>query len=737
MKSTELFDLLGEIDDKFYREARIPDEQHGFEVVSEHRPFRGFMSIFLPIAACVAIIVAVAVGANFVSRNAGILPPNEFDSDSSADVTLSSDSSVSSSDMNSSTSSKESSVPAQNDREIRLEDYPPIDFDTVPDIKGSGLETQMSQQDKKLQKATLATIKCGDYELYMLGEDIHIDSSYNDNLLYSYYMQLAVAKDGEVISSDGPHTFSVSMGQGGYKLYAFDLTNYLEYYELNGANLVIFKYHSPNQETLTEYEYECTFFTITDGGELRLLMGDDSGIGGSGIGTTAYLNESYTVDTENNILSDRDVVYKLNCENFGENPYDAPHYTVSAVPQNVGYEIDLSEYPQVKISEIPDVGNNPDDTTNALPKATIAQKEFGGYTLSLIGENVRTSLLLQKGDDMKFMADSVRSVISKNGVVIRQTNENGTGVRTLMLTEQEAYDLLPDAYEMKDGIVFGLDKKSVQLSGMPSFGKVDVYDFEKEVFYNMSEFDADYYTLFIDNDNDPYMGEVPMGTREEKITVIPEENALIRGNEKFNFDFGMLRVTLSQVGVDMTESIEQSLPLYKEFDADMLNTIQEHVLFDVKECGEYKFYLLGHGALSHGEKDTLVTSYRVDYAGLYIAVEKGGKIVDCIAADNSQLLYWVYISDYIKPFEMKDGTGFVMAYIIEPRGKYENVSMIYKIENDKVTKLKYDMDFAPAPATGSPHYVGENFKVDFEKNAIVDDDGTITIDFNSNTFSRS
>lgn len=29
MKSDKLFDLLGEIDDKFYEEARIPDEQYG------------------------------------------------------------------------------------------------------------------------------------------------------------------------------------------------------------------------------------------------------------------------------------------------------------------------------------------------------------------------------------------------------------------------------------------------------------------------------------------------------------------------------------------------------------------------------------------------------------------------------------------------------------------------------------------------------------------------------------
>ncbi|MBD5128689.1 MAG: hypothetical protein HDT43_02005 [Ruminococcaceae bacterium] len=733
MKSTELFDLLGEIDDKFYEEARIPDELHGDEIVSEHRPFSGFMSIFLPIAACVAMIVAVGFGANFVKRNAGIVIPNTFDSDSSAENSISSEV-VSSDDVNSSSSSEDSSVPVQNDREIRLEDYPPIDFDTVPDMEGGPFETQLTQQDKKLQKATLETLQCGEYTLYMLGEYLYTDKTNEPDILYSYNVKLALAKDGKVISTDGTHTTSVSMGQGGYRLYLGNLiytadtgnNTCLEYYELNGGNLVIFKYETPGIAG-----WECTFFTITDDGELRLLMGDLSGIGGAAMDVETYLLPGYIVDSEANTLTMEDDVYTFNVENFALNPYEAAHYTASSE-----YRFpDLSKYPFVDISEIPDVGNDPNDTTNALPKATIAEKQVGDYTLSLIGENVRTSLLVQKDDDLRFMADGVCSVISRDGNVIRVTGENGTGVRTLMLTEQEAYDLLPDAYELKDGIVFGLDKKSVQPSGMPSFGKVDVYDFDKEVFYNMSEFTADYYTLFIDNDNDPYMGEVPMGNGDNEMTVVPEENALIRGNEKFNFDFGNLRVTLSQVGVDMTESIEQSLPLYKEFDADAINTVQERVVFDVKECGEYKFYLLGHGAVA--KETEIMTSPMVDYAVLYIAVEKGGKIVDCIAADNrSHLLHWVYISDYIKPFEMKDGIGFVMAYIIEPRGRDENVSMIYKIENDKVTKLKYDMDFAPAPATGSPQCVGD-FEVDFENNALVDYYGTLTIDFNNNTFSRS
>lgn len=143
MKSTELFDLLGEIDDKFFVEARIPEEQHGVEVVSEHRPIRGFLGIFLPIAACVAIIAAVAVGANILSKNAGFIGPNDPDSELSSDAPFTSDNTASS---ESSSTTSTSSVPdVSNDIERLteaelLENYPPIDLDSVPDIKGSGLE---------------------------------------------------------------------------------------------------------------------------------------------------------------------------------------------------------------------------------------------------------------------------------------------------------------------------------------------------------------------------------------------------------------------------------------------------------------------------------------------------------------------------------------------------------------------------------------------------------------------
>ncbi len=719
MKSTELFELLGEIDDKFYEEARIPDEQHGVEVVSEHRPIRGFLGIFLPIAACVAIIAAVVIGADIISKNAGFVGPNNPDSELSSDAPFTSDSGVSSVETSSSTSSEDSSVPVITDNEvIRLEDYPPIDLEKVPDLNGSGFETQMTQQDKKLQKATLETLKCGEYELYMLGEYIHIDKSSDPELLYSYHVKLALAKDGKVLSDDAPHTRSVSMGQAGYSFNTGNLgyiadkkeNVYLEYYELSSAPLIIFKYPGELGPDAS-IGYEATFFSIVDD-ELMPLMGSFTDIGGAEFDMNTELTPSYKVDERKNTLTDGDLVYTFACENFGKNPYDnAPHFTVSIRSQeDIGF--DLSEYPMVDMSEIPDAGDNPNDITNALPKATIAEKQVGEYTLSIIGENLRTSFVIQKDDEnTRFMADGVCSVISRDGKVIHVTGENGTGVRTLILTEKGFTDLLPDAYEMKDGIVFGLDKKSVQLPGTPTYGTI-----KNDVMIEFTTSPLGY------DERDPFDGTV--SEANGKVTLLPEENALILDGKKYVFDFDKVTYTETVIGSD-----EINIGDYKPYNENTFD-IQQRVILDVKEAAEYRFYLLGHGVRPADE-------VLVDYDKLFIAVEKNGEIVARVDADDSFSLVGLKISDYLHPFEMKDSMGFVMYSAFEPWAGVDHYAMLYKIENDTITKLKYDKDYAPAPATGSAQYVGGDFKVDFEKNAIVDDKGTITIDFESNTYSRS
>lgn len=702
MKNSELFDILGEIDDKYFEEAKQPDVQHGELVVAESSPFRSFMSIFAPIAACAAVIVAVVIGANLIKGNAGLAGPT--DSDSVSDVPLSSDiSTVSEPESTVSSSESESSVPPVNNNEIRIEDYPPIDLATVPDIKGSGLETQFGDSyDKLLHKATLATLKCGEYELYMLGRDIHIDTSVEPYPLYSYDMTLAVVKDGKVISFDGPHTFSVSMGQGGYKLVAFDLSNYLEYYELNGSNLVIFKYHEPGGREEYIEDYECTFFSLADDGKLNFLMGDRSGIGGASMGIVAYLNDGYTVDPEANTLTDDYAVYQFNCENFELNPYEAIHYTTKM-------NLDLSEYPLLDMSQVPDVANIK-ELNECLPKAKLAEKQVGYYTLTLIGEYIRSP---KQVNPETIMASNVRTVVSHNGKIV-YINEP----RAIECDINYLDDELMAAYELNYGVVFETDNGFCRIQG-DQMVKFTVYLSATEG----QEYDHDGYNLHAE--------PIPL----------PEENALIlNGVIRYTFDFNTTTVTSSY---NDELDFPNSLLGYKPYDKDSAD-YQSKVILEEKEMAGYKFYLLGNNVKIFDFFDEMrgTTTSKFSFTNLYVYIEKNGERIDCIDAFTTNVKQYDtdMISQHLRPFEMKDGIGFVMYCNLEVNGA-NPYAMIYKLENDKITQLKYDMDFAPASATGSPWALPLNYTVVPEENAIVYDyhgeQDKITLDFKNNSFSMN
>ena len=696
MKSSELFDILGQIDDKFFEEAKQPDAQEGEIIIAETTPFGRVIRIFAPIAACAAVIVAVIFGANFINRNSGLVGPNE--SDSSSDVTLSSDNSAVS-DSNSSTSESDSSVPV-DDRKIRIEDYPPINIAEVPDIKASGLEAQMGDYEL-LKKATLATLKCGEYDLYMLGESIHMDKSYNDNLLYSYDVKLAVVKDGEVVSVDGPHTTSVSMGQGGYKLCAFDLINYLEYYEMNGANLVIFKYHSPDRENEIEYVYESTFLTISDDGEITFLMGDFSGINRDKIGIVAYLNESYTVDAENNTLRDREVVYKFNCENFALNPYDAVHFTAK-------YDLDLSDYPMLDMEQVPDTAAIK-DWEECLQKATLTEKQVGYYKLTLIGELIRSP---KQVNPNTIMAENVRTVVTHNDKIVYINKSNSLEFDIRYLEDE----LMP-AYEMNYGVVFDTDSGYCKVEGD-----------------QMVKFHGDYSATKGVEPPEDY------DERDPRVIVLPTENALIlHGAEKYKFDFNTTTFTVSYAGYEPLLLYE-----YMIYDKERTTT-QPKVILEEKEAGGYKFYLLGNNVENFDFHDdmrgTSTPSFR--YTKLIVAVEKDGNLVDSMEVfmRNVQIAETAMIGQYLRPFEMKDGIGFVMYLNLESSGLNSWV-MLYKLETDTISALRYEFDGATVSTVmgGSPMAVYAESAVIPENNAIVfknnkGDEAAFTINFAENMFS--
>ncbi|MCM1166001.1 MAG: hypothetical protein NC299_12120 [Lachnospiraceae bacterium] len=714
MKSTELFDLLGEIDDRFYEEAKRPEEQQGVEIVREPANFRTFLSFGVPIAACLAVIAAVAVGAGIVSKRAGFVAPNDPDS-SLINISQENSSSLPVIIDSASSSSEESSVPETVDKGLLdLDEYPPIDLDSVPDLKGTGLETQMTMQDKKLRKATLASIKCGDYELYMLGEFIHTDKSENDaqytSKLYSYYVTLALAKDGKVVSTDSPHTRSVTMGQGGYVLDGMELSSYLEYYGLDymgfdGVPLILFKY--PNGTGC----YETTFFSVADD-ELRALMGDFSGVEGPSMDMTAELTSAYEVDGSAFTLRDGDVLYTFCPENFGKNPYDnAPHFTVTfgAAEQGSGSKVGdmLPDYPELDMSQVPDVTEN-----EYLPEAKLAEKQDGEYTLTIVGENLKDWTSYSKKFEydeevVRLQVGKMSVFVSKDGRILSKFEKFTTGAPSMLILD-DAENYFPDIYRLKGGDVFR-----------------QTNDISMDYFYTIKsdgsviEFENDYSA--VQNFIQPELGYAP-----EPLAVLPEENAVILyETDKWTFDFDKRTAAKSY-------TTEPSIADYRAFDKNSLE-VQPKVILDSKRVGEYTVYLLGDKVRSVLEANSNLFSY----SDAYVAVEKNGKITaqDCVELDAT--FHAESISEYIQPFEMKGGVGIARYVDLEnTTPNYHRFAVLSKIEDGGVlTQLDYFYNFAPAGA--NVIYVGEDFKVDYDKNAIVDDEGTITIDFENGTYSRS
>lgn len=86
MKNTELFDLLGKIDDKFYDEALGGDTERPVEIMIK-RPAFSIKNVILPAAACLAVAAGIVTTVHFLNK-ADIIDPNPAASNTIPDVVL-------------------------------------------------------------------------------------------------------------------------------------------------------------------------------------------------------------------------------------------------------------------------------------------------------------------------------------------------------------------------------------------------------------------------------------------------------------------------------------------------------------------------------------------------------------------------------------------------------------------------------------------------------------------------
>ena len=87
MKNTELFDILGSIDDKFYDEALGGDSERPMQIRIKNPAF-SIKNVVVPVAACLAVAAGIGVTAHFLNK-AGFVDPNvTTSSDTVSDVSL-------------------------------------------------------------------------------------------------------------------------------------------------------------------------------------------------------------------------------------------------------------------------------------------------------------------------------------------------------------------------------------------------------------------------------------------------------------------------------------------------------------------------------------------------------------------------------------------------------------------------------------------------------------------------
>lgn len=364
MKNTELFALLGEIDDKYFEEARLPDEEHGYEAIPDHQPFRGLMSILLPIAACIVIAIAAAVGAKLINGKNEVLPPDTGTTVSPSEIT-----------------------PAEG--------YPAISLADVP---------RLADGNSPAYNATLTSVAAGEYGVCLVGEDIRIKDDENTPILNAARLYLELTQNGGIIDTKEIR-FDGFSPEDGYELWFDDLDSYLLHTFIDGGELIIFRNNNFFNRML-DIGIEHIFYSIYNG-KLAELYGDHSAFEND---SPVYSCEKLKFDVgfnefiegTTNTLFSNGRLYTFHPENFGADQAKYPSYTVTVM-------VDLNLYQE--FSEA--LSSATPGETAYLPYVILGRKDCGEYTVNLVSSD----MYVDGGDPEHVYADNVRLMIEKDGCI--------------------------------------------------------------------------------------------------------------------------------------------------------------------------------------------------------------------------------------------------------------------------------------------------------------------------------
>lgn len=354
--------------------------------------------------------------------------------------------------------------------------------------------------------------------------------------------------------------------------------------------------------------------------------------------------------------------------------------------------------PNISLSEY--TALDKENTQDIQPKVILDTKELDDYKILLLAHDVRNEYIIFPLSGLPnivyhdIMCSELFVVLEKDGKAVAQSDDLDIG--------HLDFDRLSEyiqPFELKDGKGFALYSYISEKRG-----------------------DARFYSIK-SNKMIQLKNTRPPEPEEEveikpSLTVNYENDTLISGGSIISINFSNNSYTI-------TEKID--LDDYRVF--DQYNTeLQPKVILEVKELGDYRIYLLGHDAklvLSDDLPDF------VNCSRLLLVLEKGGEVFDTIDAEN-MALHLNALNNFVQPFEMKDGIGIAMCYRFYTSGEQDTYTMLYKLDNDMIIKLKSDSQ--PGYISNTQHYIYADCAVIPETNEIAVDAGIITINFAGNSY---
>lgn len=619
MKKEQLFDILGDIDDKFYEEAKGEDALQPIIIGSGGERKKNPLKIAIPAAACIAVAaVGITLG---LRKNSGV--PIEPDDTS----------------LNDGSVFEEISVPDINSGAVYIEEYSESDIERAKELIISEEGISQEEADSFYYRTNSLDIDGDGYPELLINRNVGYTPAY------------ILKKQGGDMTIVGKIATDENRFSSVEDLYMYngDDGSYAYYFSVDsGAN------RSADAKVLWAIKYDGEKYYT----EPLLAYGK------------AYGNDSYADDREvvfwkrgwdSNTISIDNIENPISEEEFRELWAKYPALPEIELPERADERFRPVDYPMIDTVEIPDLERNyggglsGDFMSRCLDKAALTHKSFGEYDFYLTAKNVRTHSDDDR-DDVLYAYDFGIGVC-RNGVPIADSIPYIT-TGGMAVGEYEFYiDRLNDYLEV---MTFTFDDGKEQ--PILAIHYIQENGYSETSFFTVSE---DTFGFLAPDLSELGIGMELSETGNPNVSIALSENYSYMNNVLTDIDSD-IEYTFSQ---DKFENIACSgqylnnpvdLSEYPLIDVSVLdeNSFYEKAALFSKQCGEYTLTMIAHNVSGFLEFDS---ANAIMCADPCVIVTKNGKYIGFSTEYHSTALYYLNadnISDYVMPFEMKDGLGY-------------------------------------------------------------------------------